>query len=531
MYLLVPGRHHCLTDFQFKYLSRLAANGLEGEPDANGNALTETKRVSAVVWAVTSANHSNTRRNPTPFYLRAMALLDFSQELMVPAYVFGIDDVGKLNSFAEYTLKKIKHESEGLLDLNPTNTIVVCSSPVRHIYAALGFKILPMELKPGTDQELLGPSPWELVERVAKDEGYWRRNREVFDQMHQSSFLVWTTYGIGEKVKRLYSDDMIGSDGDLTESRDYNSYVRQMDDIAELKYKETAAHIQPGRIGDIGCAVGSWILLACKDERLRESDFVGIEIARALYQICLQRKENKEFANPFVFFAQKNAVEGLCFDANSMNTIYTGSLTHEIESYGGRADLLRFIQNRYQELVPGGVWVNRDVVGPTEKEKNVLLWLNENDGEPDANLTVSNGEELKAYLQQRSTLAKFEIFAREFRAEEGDGIQFEWLNVGQERYASMTLADAMEFISKKDYHDNWRSEMHERFCFWNFAEWQNELTKAGFQINSASHAYPNQWLIDHRYKGKVALFTFENGQLQPLSFPETHMLMVATRQS
>ncbi|HEX2899071.1 MAG TPA: transferase, partial [Bacteroidia bacterium] len=218
MYLFVPGRHHCLTDFQFKYLSRIVANGLAGEPDADGKLLDTTEPVTGVVWAVTSANHSNTRRNPTAFYLRAMALLDFSQELMVPAYVFGIDDVGKLDSFAEYTLKKIKHESEGLVDLNPDNTVVVCSSPVRHSYAALGFRILPMELLPGTAQELGTLSPWDLVELVAADKGDWRKNRQVFDHMHQSSFLVWTTYGIGDKVKRLYSDDMIGSDGDLTET-------------------------------------------------------------------------------------------------------------------------------------------------------------------------------------------------------------------------------------------------------------------------------------------------------------------------
>ncbi len=409
MYILVPGRHHCLTDFQFKYLSRIAANGLLGEPDADGNLLGISEPVTAVVWAVTSANHSNTRRNPTPFYLRAMALLDFSQELMVPAFVFGIDDVGNLDSFAEYTLKKIQHESEGQLQLTPANTIVACSSPVRHSYAALGFKVLPIELQPGTEQELVADSPWDLVEKVAQDKGEWRKNKAIFDHMHQSSFLIWTTYGIGEKVKRLFSDDMIGSDGDLTATRDYGSYVRQMDEIADLKFKETAPHIRPGRIGDIGCAVGSWIRLGCKDERLRESDFIGIEIARALYQICLQRKENKEFANPFVFFAQKNAVDGLCFEANSMNTVHTGSLTHEIESYGCRADLLKFIQNRYDELVLGGVWINRDVVGPSDKDKIVLLWLNDQDGQPDS------GENLLAHPQSKELLKATSTFGRFLR--------------------------------------------------------------------------------------------------------------------
>jgi SAM-dependent methyltransferase len=449
MYLLIPGRHHALTDFQFKYLSRIVANGLSGELDADGQPMRSTAPITGVVWAVTSANHSNTRRNPVPFYLRAMALLDFSQELMVGSHVFGIDDVGHLDDFASYTLKKIRHESEGMLDLDPANTVVVCSSPVRHLYAALGFQVLPMELQPGTAATLIGPSPWDLVEMVAATQGEWQRNRAVFDKMHQSTFLIWRTYGIGEKIKRLFSDAMIGSDGDLTETRDYNSYVRQMDEIAALKYQETAAHIRPGRIGDIGCAVGTWILLACKDARYRESDFIGIEVARALYQICLQRKENKEFSNPFVFFAQKNAVEGLCFEANSMNTVHTSSLTHEIESYGGRDDLLRFIRNRHEELIPGGVWINRDVVGPNDKDKSVLLWLNAADGEPDTQQSFESGPELKTYLLQRSTLARFQIFEREFREGEGDGISFEWVTIAGQRYAQMRLGDAMEFISKK----------------------------------------------------------------------------------
>lgn len=40
-------------------------------------------------------------------------------------------------------------------------------------------------------------------------------------------------------------------DGDITTTRDYNTYVRQMDEIAVLKFQETAAHIISGRIGEM----------------------------------------------------------------------------------------------------------------------------------------------------------------------------------------------------------------------------------------------------------------------------------------
>src|SRR5690606_19388060 len=154
--------------------------------------------------------------------------------------------------------------------------------------------------------------------------------------------------------------------------------------------------------------------------RFRESDFYGIEVARQLFDICQQRKHNGEFKNPFVFFSQRNAVTGLVFDRNSMNTIHTSSLTHEIESYCRRADLLSFIQNRYDELASGGVWVNRDVVGPENKDELVLMKLNASDGRnDDYDKTFSTREELANYLRGLSTLARFKRFVQDFRKKEG----------------------------------------------------------------------------------------------------------------
>lgn len=128
----------------------------------------------------------------------------------------------------------------------------------------------------------------------------------------------------------LFSDTVVGDDGDLTETRDYNSYVRQMDENAELKYSETSTYVKPGRIGDIGCAVGSWIKNLTRDKKFSESDIFGVEVSRRLYDICEQRKGNGDFHNPNVFFSKRNAVTGLVFPPKSMDTIHTSSLTHEI---------------------------------------------------------------------------------------------------------------------------------------------------------------------------------------------------------
>ncbi|CAN5410397.1 hypothetical protein BH10BAC4_BH10BAC4_02130 [soil metagenome] len=522
MYLLIPGRHQLLTSFQFDYLSAVLKN-ISATKDINGRGI-KSEKIEAIIFAVTSANHSNTRRNPLPFYIRALMIESFSKDINVPCFIYGVDDVGSVKNFSQYTLKRIHHESEGMFDLNPENTLVICSTPVLEMYERDGFTILPAELEDRKDWKHHTVLPWDVVEKIASDSN-WTTNPSILSKMHSSSIDIWKKYRLGEKVQLLFRDKMISDDGDITTTRDYNTYVRQMDDIAELKYSETLSFIRPGRIGDIGCAVGSWIKLACDDERFRESDFYGIEVARHLFDICQQRKHNGEFKNPFVFFSQRNAVTGLVFDRNTMNTIHTSSLTHEIESYGSREDLLSFIRNRFEELAPGGVWINRDVVGPANKNENIVMKLNKSDGRnEDYDKTFSTREELADYLKGLSTYGRFFRFANDFRKKEGYNLTFEKVELKGEEYFKLALKDACEFMSRKDYCDNWESEMHETFCFWDFQEWKQHLEEVGFSVSEKSMAYTNEWIVKNRFINKVELF---DEKLHPMKFPVTNMVLIA----
>jgi hypothetical protein len=528
MNLLFPGRHHLLTQFQFDYLSGIVNRGLSDTVDINGKLINVKEEVSAIIFAVTSSNHSNTRRNPLPFYIRALALEEFGKSLSVPCFIYGVDDVGTVANFSKYTIKRIEHDSEGLFDLHPDNTLVICSTPVLEMYEQDGFTILPGELEDRKTWKQKTLLAWDLVEKVANTVD-WVNDESIKSATHQSSFDVWSKYRLGTKVQILFRDKMISDDGDITTTRDYNTYVRQMDEIALLKYQETQPHIHHGRIGDIGCAVGSWIKLACTDERLRESDFYGIEIARHLYDICQQRKHNGEFKNPFVFFSQRNAVTGLVFDKNSMNTIHTSSLTHEIESYGSRADLLSFIKNRYEELAPGGVWINRDVVGPKNKSEIVLMKLSKADGRNDdyeKEFTVR--EELAKYLSGLSTYGRFLRFSNDFRRKEGYALKFETVFIQDQEFIRLTLKDACEFMSRKDYTDNWESEMHETFCFWDLDEWTEQLKEVGFTVDTKSVVYSNPWIQKNRWEGKVELFSNTTVPTK-LEYPVTNMLLLAVK--
>ncbi|MCX6317003.1 MAG: methyltransferase domain-containing protein [Bacteroidetes bacterium] len=530
MYLLIPGRHQLITQFQFTYLRDIIQQGLTAVKDINGNVLpAKTDKPTGIIFPVTSANHSNTRRNPLPFYLRAIMIEAMSAALDIPVYIYGIDDVGTMEHFAAYTLKRIKHDSEGQLDCQPDNTVVICSTPVLLQYEKLGFSILPAELKDRTNWICHTAMPWDIVEKIAYTPN-WQDDETITSLMHPTSLKAWKKYHLGDKVQLLFRDTMISSDGDLTTTRDYNVYVRQMDEIAELKYEETARYIQPGRIGDIGCAVGSWLKLVSRDARFRESDLYGIEVSRHLYELCRQRKENGEFENPFVFFAQKNAVSGLVFEKNSMNTIHCSSLTHEIESYGSRNDLLHFIQNRYDELAPGGWWINRDVVGPADKEKWVYLKIRRDDGtNDDPYAKIEERHAFSDYLRGLSTHARFLRFVQDFRKEVNYRLDYEDVLIEGEPYTRLRLRDACEFLSRKDYTDNWTSEMHETFCYWDFEEWKQHLVEAGFSIHPFSHAFTNEWIVTNRWKPVASLWTMENDQLVPLPFPDTHMILVGVK--
>jgi hypothetical protein len=93
-------------------------------------------------------------------------------------------------------------------------------------------------------------------------------------------------------------------------------------------------------------------------------------------------------------------------------------------------------------------------------------------------------------------------------------------------YFSLRLEDACEFLLTKDYTDNWRSEMHERFCFWSLEDWKKEIEAAGFSLHPSSRALTNPWIRKNRWEGKVNLY---DRQGNPLDWPPTHMILLAQK--
>jgi hypothetical protein len=534
--LLFPGRHHLLTNFQLQYLTRVTSADPTTLLDVNGEPLPADAKFQNVIWAMTSANHENTRRNPLPGHRREAAIEELADLLDVESFVYLIDDIGTSERYASYVLHKIEVDSFGRFRLTPENTVVACSTPiVIAMYEKLGFRILPCELANRAKEEFLAETPWELVQHLVKvglAGRDWRTDPKFVSDVARATRRLYQKYNYGDAIVELFRRPILTEDGDPTATRDYNTYARAFDNGAQRKYQLIRDHVVPGRIVDIGCCTGSVLAELTRDDRLREADFYGIEVARHLYAECQHRKQQGAFANDHVFFYQRDFAAGPIFASNSVNTFTTFSLTHEVESYSGRDSLHRFIGLLFDQLAPRGRWLNCDVVGPDELDALVWMRLNRSDGRNDdwqREFAADQRDEMKAYLDGLSTQAKFLRFAQDFRHVEGYRLAFEQHARDGEAFVELRLADACDFLSKKDYTDNWLSEMHETFCYWSFADWRAAVSHAGFRVHPASRAYVNPWLVENRYRGKADLFDLSDGKLVPREYPVTNMLLIAEK--
>ena len=188
-YVLFPGRHHLLTRFQAAYLERAVAVGV---PDTNGEHA--DCRGAQVVFAVTSADHGTTRRNPLPAHRREAQIERYAALAAMDCLVFPIADVPPTERFAEYLLAAITVQ-EGP-ELTPQNTVVACSTPaVIVLFEALGFRILPVEL----DQDV--QRPWDVLETLVagKETRAMHPASEQLWERHVETKLRWAMEWLSKK--------------------------------------------------------------------------------------------------------------------------------------------------------------------------------------------------------------------------------------------------------------------------------------------------------------------------------------------
>jgi SAM-dependent methyltransferase len=494
--LLWPGRHHLLTKFQHDYLKELAIKGL---PDG--------RKVARIIVAVTSANHDNTRRNPVPLYLRALALEEFARDIPCEVKLYPIKDIQYTDKYGTYMLGQIFYQSgERLL---PENTMLACSTPsVVAIFKALGFGDVPMELTDPVAEKYGALRPFEVTDLLVKAGSSWRDPASEW-QRHASPATValYLEYNLGDLIIEVFKDSLLSDDADITDTRDYQTYVQGMDAMTDVKFNDIAPFVTEGKIVDVGCSTGS--LIQCLAKHFPESDIIGIEAVRRFYEYC----KMQEYANPFVFFYRRNVTDQN-FKENTINTFIYSSVLHEVYSYIGESALHDVIQKTYLQLISGGRIIIRDVVGPEHPQDEVWMLLNKKDGEGEGDIAVL------------STYAKFFRFVKDFKPRP---ISFRQEKMGDDEYIVLPIQNAYEFMSKMTYVDNWESEMHEEFGYYSFSRWQEELTKQGFSIVEGSKPFHNPYIIDRRYRGNVSLFKKEGDRLVPVDYPPTNMILVGEK--
>lgn len=532
-YLLFPGRHLVNTRFQEEYLKRLLLKPSELSGLIMGRSQLKAPPTE-IIFAITSANQENSRFNPIPFHVRAIGVDRFARDLRqrVPFRfrVVGIPHYGHTQNFAEFTVKEIANQSEQAVKLTPENCLVLCSTPeVIRLYQTLGFSIAPAE---AAEPDPKPVTPIEIIREIGAHGAAWAKGPLVKANLASSHCsLLEDLPEVPQRIVRLYQDPLTNQDGGLTETRNYSSYARGMNEIIRLKYLDIREGIQAGRIVDEGCADGA--LLAEISRDFPDSDLFGIDLSTEFAGRFHERQRAGEFGGAYVHFFHRNLFDRI-FEPESIDTTLCNSTLHEIWSYGeGEKSVRNYLSEKFRQLRPGGRLLIRDVVGPENRDLSVSLWCSDSDGRDLAaqELAEHPGRE-GDWLRGLSTRSRFRLFAKDFL---GGRRSFPFTEAVQEgrtvfRHA---LWQAAEFLSKKDYADNWASEMREEFCFWSFSQWKKALSEAGFRIvenaeqpDRGSRSYVNPWIVEHRYNRCVNLLGADGVRL---NWPPSNMVIVAEK--
>ncbi|CAN5671941.1 hypothetical protein BH11ACT8_BH11ACT8_08970 [soil metagenome] len=209
-HVLLPGRHHCVTRFQAEYLRSLLA----GEATDSTGAPVRMSPGAAIIWAVTSASHVHTRRNPISGARRLGLIERFAAVEGIPSLVVTVPDVPPHPRFSSLVVTTAATDLD--LPLGPDNTVVACSTArVSAEYAALGYTIAPAE----ASYEPMATCPWDIVELCAAGDPAWA------ELAHPETVAYWQRYGCDETIRELFADPVVSEEGDLTETRDYGTYA------------------------------------------------------------------------------------------------------------------------------------------------------------------------------------------------------------------------------------------------------------------------------------------------------------------
>ena len=267
----------------------------------------------------------------------------------------------------------------------------------------------------------------------------------------------------------------------------------------QQKVALTTAHFPVrGRIADMGSGSGRGTFdLASLYDGL---ELVGVDVN----PISVERAHEK-FQRANLSYVVGD-ISQMVFPENSLDGILDSSVLHHVTSFNNFDvnRVLTTLDNQVAQLKPGGVIIIRDFVIP--------------DGPDEVFLDLPS-----------STAALFEIFARDWRSSVNPHgpVPFEKFESPRDGFARyrITLRAAAEFVLRKDYRDDWATEVLEEYTYLSQAQFEAAFRARGLRVVTSRPLW-NPWIVQNRFEKQFYLSDLND---QPLPFPPTNYLIVGEK--
>lgn len=292
---------------------------------------------------------------------------------------------------------------------------------------------------------------------------------------------------------------------------EYEAYFAGMDASMQQKVALTTAHFPVrGCIADMGAGSGRGTYdLACLYGGL---ELIGVDIN----PISVERA-NRQFQHSNLSYVVGDISE-MVFPAESLDGILDSSVLHHVTSFNDFDvnRVLAALDNQVAQLKTGGVIIIRDFVIPDGPEK-VYLDLPETDGSEQGNAV------------ELSTAALFLLFARTWRSSINpqSPVAFNRIKSPRKGFAryETSLRVATEFVLRKDYREDWETEVLEEYTYLSQAQFEDAFRSRGLRIVTSRPLW-NPWIVQNRFENKFYLSDLDE---RPLPFPPTNYLIVGEK--
>jgi len=304
---------------------------------------------------------------------------------------------------------------------------------------------------------------------------------------------------------------------ELAHNREFSVYSAQMDAALYNKISDIAPWVKEGVVVDAGFGTGELARYIALQHPA--SQIIGIDCSEHFLTNAMRHLAN---------IANVRLVQGNIIDkhlaTDSVDTIIFSTVLHEVYSYTGYdiTAVEKALTSALDELKPDGRIIIRDGIMP--EKKTAYLLLKNNNG----------SQNITEHPKCLSTEAMFLRFIQEFK--NGTGAPHRAMkNTGiipprgfGERLYCTSSHTAYEFLSKKDYRDNWHIEINEQFGYLTLKQYETLLEKLGYHIVS-SRGFQNPWIVENRWEQDCILMEKTKNGFAQAPWPNTNAVIVAEK--